>query len=435
MGSVVQIRAKDQKPTDPLPQDRAPQSGTEESADAILLTALLESCHEALAILESGRILRANQAFANFFGHFDAATVEGHALADFIPESLFLFSSVPALGNQNSEPTAHQCDGVRCDGIEIPIQATSAIYRLAEREFFVLNVLRRKTRDKEASEPIDRAHIRALQEKILSRDSQPGKPESPPPQSQGLATQSLETQSFEILGRVVGGVAHDFNNLLTGILLYCDLLNRDLDSASPLRGYVQEIRKACGHSSGLIQQILSIAQRDPVDARPHSWSDVISGMRSFLLRMLGEQIELITDFDSQASRVRLSLSSMRQIVLNLLLNARDAMPDGGRITVTARNCRGCAGMPAELMDDCIELAVTDEGCGMDATTRAHLFQPFFTTKAEGRGTGLGMATVERIVTEANGSLQVRSEPKQGTRISVRLPQAQCVEQSQIQPQV
>jgi two-component system, cell cycle sensor histidine kinase and response regulator CckA len=146
-------------------------------------------------------------------------------------------------------------------------------------------------------------------------------------------------------------------------------------------------------------------------------------MRNFLARMLGENIELVTELDPRASSVSMSGAAMRQIALNLLLNARDAMPNGGRITVTARNCIDGIDTPSELLDGYVEFTVADTGCGMDAATRARACEAFFSTKTAGQGNGLGLATVQRIVSDANGSLEVQSEPNQGARICVRLPQA------------
>ena len=144
-------------------------------------------------------------------------------------------------------------------------------------------------------------------------------------------------------------------------------------------------------------------------------------MRVFLARALGENIELVTQFAPAAYAVNMSATSMGQIALNLLLNARDAMPDGGTITITARNCADSADTPLELLSGYVEFSVTDTGSGMDAATRDRMFEPFFTTK--GQGNGLGLSTIQRLVSEANGSLEVRSEPNRGTRIAVLLPQA------------
>jgi signal transduction histidine kinase len=307
---------------------------------------------------------------------------------------------------------------LRIDVDEIEIIAASVIFRTGQRELLVINLSEKEKQEPRnivgkgtAPQAIDAGNLAARDFEFESsqralRDQQP-----------------VESQRFELMGRLVGGVAHDFNNLLTGILLYCDLLTRGLDAQSPLRNYVQEIRKAGGHSSALIQQLLSATHTQGEDALPHSWSDVITGMQNFLTRMLGESIELVIEIDPGVALVSLSQTSMRQIALNLLLNARDAMPAGGRILVAVRNCADCVDTPAELLHGYVEFSVSDRGCGMDADTRDHLFDAFFTTKGPGHGFGLGLAKVQRIVTEAGGSLEVQSEPGQGTRVFVRLPQA------------
>jgi signal transduction histidine kinase len=413
MGAVVQFRAMDYEQK-------------EDATDSILLAAVMESCVEGLAIVEGGVVLRANRAFAHTFGYFEGSDVAGKTLAGFIPESLFLFAVNPESAKETTHSAASECAGVKRDSAEIRVMAGSAVFRAVQRELQVINL----------------QEVKAVRPKVQPADLPT--PDQPEIDADKMELQKLESQRFfetqrlETMGRVVGSVAHDFNNLLTGILLYCDLLIRGLEPLSPLRAYVQEIRKAGGHSSGLIQQLLSVTQRQAKDSNAHSWNEVMSGMLNFLSRMLGENIELVTDLDSSAGSVAMTQTSMRQVALNLLLNARDAMPDGGRITLTARNCVDCMDSPSELLTGYVEFSVADNGCGMDAATCAHLFEPFFTTKAAGRGNGLGLATVERIVSEANGSLEVESEPNQGTRISVRLPQAppnQILEQSQTQLRV
>jgi two-component system cell cycle sensor histidine kinase/response regulator CckA len=226
------------------------------------------------------------------------------------------------------------------------------------------------------------------------------------------AKQLLESEKLEALGRVVGGVAHDFNNLLTGILLYCDLLIAGLGSDHPLLAYAEEIRRAGGHSSRLIEQLLMVARPPLEDSCLLSWNEVIADARNLLSRLLGENIELVTSLADGSQPMRADPARMRQILFNLLLNARDAMPQGGRITLSTRP-----------RADWVELTVADTGCGMDGETRSHLFEHFFTTKAPGRGSGLGLATVSRIVKEENGTIVVRSEPGAGTRVIVGLPSA------------
>jgi two-component system cell cycle sensor histidine kinase/response regulator CckA len=236
--------------------------------------------------------------------------------------------------------------------------------------------------------------------------------------------QLLESEKLEAMGRVVGGVAHDFNNLLTGILLYCDLLIAGLGSDHPLLAYAQEIRRAGGHSSELIQQLLAVARPPLEDSSLVSWNEVIADTRNLLSRLIGENIELVTDLSVTAEVLRLDPARMRQILFNLLLNARDAMPQGGRITLTThhhtagQNGSAPAGTASP---DWVELTVADTGCGMDAETRSHLFEHFFTTKAPGRGSGLGLATVGRIVKEENGTIEVESDLGAGTRVMVCLP--------------
>jgi two-component system, cell cycle sensor histidine kinase and response regulator CckA len=240
------------------------------------------------------------------------------------------------------------------------------------------------------------------------------------------AKQLLESEKLEAMGRVVGGVAHDFNNLLTGILLYCDLLIAGLGSDHPLLAYAQEIRRAGGHSSELIQQLLAVARPPLEDSSLVSWNEVIADTRNLLSRLIGENIELVTDLELTAQVVRLDPARMRQILFNLLLNARDAMPQGGRITLTTRQRAAGRSGPAPdgtASRDWVELTVADTGCGMDAETRSHLFEHFFTTKAPGRGSGLGLATVGRIVKDENGTIAVESDLGAGTRVRVCLPSA------------
>jgi len=161
----------------------------------------------------------------------------------------------------------------------------------------------------------------------------------------------------------------------------------------------------------------------------------VSDMRNLLSRLLGENVELVTELGRDAAPVHMDPAQMRQLLLNLVLNARDAMPEGGRVTLAVRNClaggtdSGHAELPAT---NSVEFTVTDTGCGMDAGTRTHLFESFFTTKPPGQGSGLGLATVYRIVQKENGSIHVDSEPGKGTRVTVRLPCASPV-QDQFMP--
>ena len=262
--------------------------------------------------------------------------------------------------------------------------------------------------------------------------------------------QLREAEKMEVIGRLAGGVAHDFNNLLTGILLYCDLLSSAMEPHSRLHQHVEEVRMAGEQGAALTQQLLAIARKQVPQPRPILLNDVVASTANLLRRLVGEQIELVTVLGGGLGKVLADQAQLRQVLLNLVLNARDAMPQGGRITVrTAATSSpsdsqcgdGCTREPAlsevegssgaELRS--VSLSVEDTGCGMDAATRARLFEPFFTTKQPGRGTGLGLATVRRIVDESGGAILVQSEPGHGTRIEVFFPVIQAASEATAPP--
>jgi two-component system, cell cycle sensor histidine kinase and response regulator CckA len=243
--------------------------------------------------------------------------------------------------------------------------------------------------------------------------------------------QLREAQKMEAIGRMVGGVAHDFNNLLTGIMLYCDLLMSGLEKGSRLCHHAEEIHTASEHGATLIQQLLAVARQQVVEPQVLCLDEIVAEMTNLLARLIGEHIELVTEPAEDLGKVKLDPAQVKQIVMNLVLNARDAMHEGGRITVKTSNRR------AQIVTDsgareieCVSLAVRDAGCGMDAETRARIFEPFFTTKAAGEGNGLGLATVYSIVKQNGGAIEVESEPGRGTQVSIFFPQVK--EESKVQ---
>ena len=242
-----------------------------------------------------------------------------------------------------------------------------------------------------------------------------------------LARQRLQqAERLETVGRLAGGVAHDFNNVLTGVLLYCDLLMSVVGPADRARKYAEEIRKAGLQATGLVRQLLTVVRSNKSLPRPVSLNEVAEGMRNLLVRLIGENIELKLRLDPALGLVKMDPVQAQQILLNLVLNARDALPGGGQITVETGHCKmqilsstfendsGSTCLPCALF------AVEDNGLGMDASVRAHLFEPFFTTKA-GKGTGIGLATVHDIVSSNGGLIHVQSEVNGGTRINILLP--------------
>ncbi len=256
--------------------------------------------------------------------------------------------------------------------------------------------------------------------------------------SQQAAERLRQAESLEAVGRLAGGVAHDFNNLLTGVLLYCDLLRAHLEPNHRVRKYAEEIRNASLQATGLVRQLLAVARPTTREPRLLLLNEIADSMRNLLVRLLGENIELKFQLDPNLGLIRMDSTQCQQILLNLVLNARDAMPEagsgstsgGGQITVQTCNCKvqilteqaltedSGSGSPASL--PCALFVVADNGNGMDAATRARLFEAFFTTKA-GKGTGLGLATVYDIVTRSGGLIHVDSAPACGTRVSLLLP--------------
>jgi signal transduction histidine kinase len=248
----------------------------------------------------------------------------------------------------------------------------------------------------------------------------------------------LQTQRWEAVGRLTGGVVHDFNNLLTGVMLYCDLLLSSLDVRDCRRRYADEIRSAIVQATGLVRQLLVFARPHAIAAGLLSLNDIAGAMHDLLTRLIGENIALDLHLDPELGLVNIDQAQAQQILLNLVLNARDALPSGGRITVETSNCRfqpvaGSApsGPPAF---SCVLLVVGDNGHGMSAETRQRLFEPFFTTKNAGQGTGLGLTTVRSIVTTNRGLIQFETEPGRGTRVMILLPRAsQAADRDLLEP--
>jgi PAS domain S-box-containing protein len=242
-----------------------------------------------------------------------------------------------------------------------------------------------------------------------------------------LEEQFLQAQKMRAIGQLAGGVAHDFNNLLTTILGYCELLQQRLPAHDPLRGYVTEIAEAGQRASALTTQLLAFGRKQILRPLPIDLNDVIDGMDRLLRRLVGEGVQLETRLDRELGTVRADPGQVEQVLMNLVLNARDAMPRGGRVIVETRNewiAAGSAPDETGLAPGAYAvMSVTDTGLGMDAAVRAQLFEPFFTTKEKGKGTGLGLSTVYGIVKQSGGAITVASEPDRGTRFDVYLPMA------------
>ena len=237
-----------------------------------------------------------------------------------------------------------------------------------------------------------------------------------------LAEQRLrEAQKMEVIGRLVSGVAHDFNNLLTGITLYCDLLLSGLDPKGPLRHHAEEIRLAGEQGAALIQQLLAISRKQVVEPQVLRFNDAVNSTRNLLARLIGEKFELKTSLQEDTGLVRMDPAQVQQVVLNLVLNARDAMANGGTILIETQTCEYQDPKNEGKLRAGVALAVSDSGCGISEEVRARLFEPFFSTKPGGRGTGLGLATVNDIVDRVGGVIEIDTEVGRGTCFRVLLP--------------
>ena len=234
-----------------------------------------------------------------------------------------------------------------------------------------------------------------------------------------LEEQLRQSHKMEAIGQLAGGIAHDFNNMLTAISGYAELLGYSFDAGDPRLEDVGELKRAAAHAASLTRQLLAFSRKELLLPQRLDPNVIVRELESMLRRTIGAQIELAIELEPTLAAVEADPDQLAQVVLNIALNARDAMPAGGRLTISTTNVELGAGPH-------VAIRIVDTGTGMDAETRARIFEPFFTTKATGQGTGLGLATAYGVVSQSGGAIEVESAPGEGSSFCVLLPQAPAV---------
>ena len=359
----------------------------------------VESAPEGIYVQRDGKFVFINLAMLKLMGATKPEDLLGTPFMDRVaPEShKYVLERIRFQQNTGATAPAMEQEYLRLDGSKVPVETTAVMVQFQGKKAHLVFV-RDRTERKRAEE-----------------------------EKRKLEEQLRQTQKLEAVGKLAGGIAHDFNNLLCAITGYADLMRWDLKKDDPLAKNLGEIITCSQRAVELTRQLLAFSRKQVLEPRLLDLNQVLLNLENMLHRLIGEDIELTLALTPNCGLVKADPGQIEQTIVNLLVNSRDAMPEGGKVTIEtslvqldesyAKQHIGTIAGPHIL------LAVTDTGCGMDADTQARIFEPFFTTKEKGKGTGLGLATVYGIVKQSGGNIWCYSEPGKGTSFKVYLPVA------------
>ncbi|MFO7973728.1 MAG: PAS domain S-box protein [Candidatus Hydrogenedentota bacterium] len=362
--------------------------------------ALFEAANDAIFLMDGLQFIACNQRVSEIFG---------------VPEEEII-GTTPIAFSTETQPDGTPSDECARHYVEAALAGNPQFFYWRHKrgngeEFYTeISLNRVKLQDKYYVQAI----VRDISERVRAEE-----------EKNRLEVQLHQAQKMEAIGQLAGGIAHDFNNILQAIRGNADLAQQDLPQHSPALESLEEIVRASERGAALVNQLLAFSRRMPMQREPVNLANLVQDLTKMLQPLIGDDIELIVQCDEDLPLIKADVAQIQQVIINLCLNARDAMSEGGRIAITAQACelsdRFCARNAWAHPGTYVRLAVADTGSGIPAEARNHVFEPFFTTKEIGKGTGLGLATVYANVKRHNGFVAFESKPQKGTEFEIFLP--------------